>query len=310
MNDTSYCNAGAPRRIKAGFFERTVFAGRRILLAGLAGFAVMAAAAVSSQAGTLAEIKARGVLNVVTEDDFYPYEFITNGAPDGFHKDIVEELRKYAPFKVKQDPIPWSSLLASVTAGKYDVAITGAGVTAERLATFDYVSPISIDTTYYIKRANDDRIKSLKDLNGLTVGVQAGSAQLARLTQLDEKLKATGGKLGKVVQYPSYPEIYADLANGRLDYVVNSVVNASVLVREKPIFALGEPIAGTAFIAWPVAKGNEDLLEYLTGFVKHLRETGKLEELQKKWFGMTFPNLPQEPIKTPEQMSKLAAEYK
>lgn len=278
---------------------------RSVLLAGAAALTGLGYGSVS--AATLDEIKKRGVMNVVTEDDFYPYEFIKDGKPDGFHKDVINELRAYAPFKVQQEVLPWTGLLAAVTAGKYDAAITGAGVTEERLGAFNYAAPISSDISYYIKRAGDNSIKSIKDLNGKTVGVQAGGAQLARLTQLDAKLQATGGKLGKVVQYQSYPEVYTDLANGRLDFAVNSVVNASVLVRERPkVFALGEATTGPGFIAWPVAKGNDQVLDYLTGFVKHLRESGKLKELQQKWFGMTFPDLPQEPIKSIEQFRKLS----
>ncbi|KAB2904213.1 MAG: transporter substrate-binding domain-containing protein [Burkholderiaceae bacterium] len=274
----------------------------------LAGTAMLAGVVGTASAVTIDEIKKRGVMNVVTEDDFYPYEFIKDGKPDGFHKDVINELRAYSPFKVQQEVLPWTGLLAAVTAGKYDAAITGAGVTEERLTAFNYAPPISMDISYYIRRANDNSIKSIKDLNGKTLGVQAGGAQLARLSQLDAKLQATGGKLGKVVQYQSYPEVYTDLANGRLDYAINSVVSASVLVREKPkVFALGEATTGPGFIAWPVAKGNDQVLEFLAGFVKHLRESGKLKELQQKWFGMTLLDLPKEPITSVEQLRKLSA---
>lgn len=281
--------------------------GRRQLLMGGLGAAAFALGMKGAFASSIEEIKKRGVMNIVTEDDFYPYEFIKDGEPAGFHRDVVEELRNYAPFKITQEALPWTGLLAAVTAGKYDAAITGAGLTEERLASFNFAPPISLDVSYYIKRADDDRIKNINDLGELTVGVQAGGAQLARLDQLDDKLKTTGSKLGKVVQYQSYPEAYADLANGRLDFVVNSVVNASVLVHEKPkVFALGEATTGKGFIAWPVAKGNDDVLQFLTDFRKHLRSSGKLAELQKKWFGMSFDDLPDEAITSVEQLRKLS----
>jgi polar amino acid transport system substrate-binding protein len=253
---------------------------------------------------------AAGTLSVVTEDAFPPFEFITNGQPDGFHKDVIDELRAYAEFEVTQEQLPWTGLLAAVSAGKYDVAITGAGVTEERLAQFDYVAPISINVSYYITRAGDDRISSLADLSGLKVGVQAGSAVLASLSQLDAKLEALGGDLGEIVEYQSYPEVYADLANGRLDYAVNSVINAATMVAERSdTFALGgEPTSGLGFIAWPVAKGNNELLEYLTEFVNHLHDTGKMEELQTRWFGTSFPDLPRVSITSVEQFQALTAE--
>ena len=280
-----------------------------VIMAGGLGLALALTAPTFVSASTLEEIKARGVLKAVTEDAFPPYEFITNGQPDGFHKDIIDELRAYAPFDISQEQLPWTGLLAAVSAGKYDVAITGAGITEERLAVFNYAPPISINVTYYLTRKDDDRIKGLKDLSGLTVGVQAGSAVLATLPQLEAKLQTMGGSLGKIVEYQSYPEVYADLANGRLDYAVNSVINAATMVKERSdTFALGEATSGLGFIAWPVPKGNDDLLAFLDEFVNHLHETGKLYELQEKWFGASFPDLPRISVTTVEQFKELTAD--
>ncbi|WP_279716707.1 hypothetical protein [Chelonobacter oris] len=52
---------------------------------------------------------------------------------------------------------------------------------------------------------------------------------LTRLPELEQLLKDRGGKLGEVIEYTSYPEAYADLANGRLEYVINSFVPAKTL---------------------------------------------------------------------------------
>ncbi len=37
--------------------------------------------------------------------------------------------------------------------------------------------------------------------------------------------------IGEVVEYQSYPEAYADLANGRLDYVINALISVNDLIR-------------------------------------------------------------------------------
>jgi polar amino acid transport system substrate-binding protein len=258
-------------------------------------------------AASLKDIQARGYMTVATEDDYAPFEFVEGGQPKGFHHDVVAELKKYAKFEIRQEILPWTGLLAAVSTGKYDTAITGSIVSEERLQVFNFVAPIAGATHYYIKRANDDRIKSVADLNGLTVGVQAGSVLLSRLPELEAMLKKTGGKLGKVVEYTSYPEVYEDLANGRLDYAVNGIINATALVKERgKVFAIGQPVSGAGFHAWPVPKRNEDLLTYLNDFVAHLRTSGKLAELQQKWFGTAFPDLPTEPIRSFEQYKKLA----
>jgi polar amino acid transport system substrate-binding protein len=261
----------------------------------------------ASPAGSLKEIQARGYMTVATEDDYAPFEFVEAGKPKGFHHDVVAELRKYAKFEIRQEILPWTGLLAAVSTGKYDTAITGSIVSQERLQVFNFAPPIAGATHYYIKRKNDNRIQKVADLNGLTVGVQAGSVLLSRLPELAAMLKKSGGKLGRVVEYTSYPEIYEDLANGRLDYAVNGIINATALVKQRgDVFAIGQPVSGAGFHAWPVPKANDDLLAYLTEFVAHLRKTGKLAELQNKWFGTAFPDLPTQPIRSYEQYKKLA----
>ena len=253
----------------------------------------VAAAAPRAWAASFEEIKRRGYLVVATEDDFRPFEFIKDGKPTGFDNELVEELRKYAPFGIKQEILPWTGLLAGVSTGKYDIAITAAIITKERKQSLDFTSPIADATHYYVKRKSDDSIKAIKDLSGKTVGVQAGSALLGRLPELETMLKDGGGKLGKVVEYTSYPEAYQDLALGRTDYVVNTIINLKTLVAEKPnVFEIGQPVSGKSFPAWAVKKGNGELLAYMNEFIAKQKASGKFAELQKKWFGQEFPDLP------------------
>ena len=265
---------------------------RRLALSLAAAVLAMPLLAGGSQAASLDEIKKRGLV-VATEDDFRPFEFIKDGKPTGFDNEMIEDLRKYASFEVKQQVLPWTGILAGVTTGKYDAAITAVIITKERLASLEFTSPIADATHYYLKRKDDKSISSIKDLNGKTVGVQAGSAMLARLSELSAMLEKEGGKLGKVVEYTSYPEAYQDLALGRVDYVVNTVVNLQTLVVEKPgVFELGQAVSGKSYPAWAVAKGNTELLNFLNGFIAKEKETGRFAVLQKKWFGDSFPNLP------------------
>ena len=271
----------------------------------LAAFLLVPATA---DAASLKEIRERGYMIVATEDDYAPFEIMKDGQPTGFTHDIVAELRQHADFEIRQEILPWSGLLASVRAGKYDMAITGSIVSEERLRVFDFAVPTASAQHYYIKRKGDDRINSVADLSGLRVGVQAGSVLLSRLPELDAMLQATGGSLGEVVEYTSYPEIYEDLANGRLDYVVNSIISAKSLIAQRgDEFEMGQPVSGPGFHAYPVPKGNEDLLAYINEFILKLRDSGKLAELQEKWFGEAFPDLPREPIPSMEKFRELTA---
>ncbi|MCO7247282.1 MULTISPECIES: transporter substrate-binding domain-containing protein [unclassified Halomonas] len=258
-------------------------------------------------AADLEEIEERGYMSVATEDNYAPFNFMSGSEPDGFIKDILIELEEYADFEIRQDILPWTGLLASVSSGQYDMALTGASVTDERLRVFNYAPPFASAQHFYIKRAGDDRINSVEDLSGMTLGVQAGSALLSRLPELEAMLEESGGELGDVMQYEAYPEIYADLANGRVDYVINSIVPVNDLIRERPdVFEAGQAVSGPGFVAWPMPKDSPELLAYITDFMSHLRDSGRLAELQEKWFGESFDDLPTTPITSVEEFHEMA----
>ncbi len=262
---------------------------RRTMLRTGVALAAGAAFGRTAHAATLSEIKARGTLIVATEDDFKPFEFVENGKPTGYDTELLDLFRKTAGVKIQQEIIPWTGLLPGVSTGKYDAAVTAALITPEREKFLDFCSPIAEATDFYVKRKADSSIKAVKDLAGKKCGVQAGSAMLSALPELEEMLRATGGKMGEVVQYVSYPEAYQDLAIGRTDYVVNTVINLQSLVKDKGnIFELGQPVSKKIYIAWAVKKGNTEVKEMLDSFLLAQRQSGEMAKLQQKWFGTTF----------------------
>lgn len=251
-----------------------------------------------ARAASFDEIKARGTMNVATEDSYKPFEYVENGTPVGLDHALLSVLRKDAPVKIEQQIIPWTGLLAGVAGGKYDVALTAAVITPDRVQNLDFTMPIAEATQYYAVRVDETRIKTVSDLAGKTVGVQAGGASFAALVDLTKTLEAGGFKLGTVVQYPSFPEAYQDLANGRLDYVINGVVNLTSLIREQPKrFRMGSAVGAPTYAAWAVAKGNTALLDYLDGFMAKIRADGTLYALQEKWLGTTFKTMPDQPTR-------------
>jgi polar amino acid transport system substrate-binding protein len=104
-----------------------------------------------ASAATLDEIKKRSYLVVVTEDDFRPFEYIQDGKPVGYDNELIEKPRKFVPFEIRQRIIPWTGLLAWVSTGKYDIAITAAIITKERQQSLDFSMPIAAVTDYYLE---------------------------------------------------------------------------------------------------------------------------------------------------------------
>jgi polar amino acid transport system substrate-binding protein len=248
-------------------------------------------------AATLDEIKKRGYMIVATEDDYPPFEYVVNGKPMGYDHELLALLRKSAPFEIRQEILPWQGILPGVASGKYDVALSAAVITDERVKSLDFTMPISESTMAYVKRKGDSSIKSIKDLSGKTLAVQQGGASFQVLPNLEAELKKSGGSLGKVVQYGAFSEAYQDLVNKRVDAVIHNIVSLSTLVNEKPnVFELGQRVGDKSYAAWAVQKGNTGVLEFLNSFLAQQKASGSMKKLQTQWLKITFDDMPSKPM--------------
>jgi polar amino acid transport system substrate-binding protein len=248
-----------------------------------------------ASAATTEEIKARGYLSVATEDDYTPFEFVSDGVSTGYDNDLLALVRKKIGVEVKQQVMPWAGILPGVTTGKYDMALTAVLVTDERKKTFDFVSPTCESITFFATKKGSS-IKSADDLFGKIVGAETGSAMLTDLKAYDEELKKKHGGAGikQIIEYQSYPEAYQDLGVGRVDAVANTQISLNSLVKTRPdTFVIGQPIGKPTYIAWAVKKGNADVLKMVNGILLELRQNGQMYALQQKWLGATYKDMPQ-----------------
>ena len=96
----------------------------------------------------------------------------------------------------------------------------------------------------------------------------------------------------EIKEYVSFNEAYADLAAGRIVAVANSYPNIAYVAKERPeVFALVEPPFGAkTYFGFPGRKDPEykTLMDAIDAAILKMKADGRLGELQKKWFGVTF----------------------
>lgn len=264
---------------------------RRIAGTAAIAFAALAAGSPVYAETTLQSILANKKATVGTEAAFPPFEFVQDGKVTGYGKDILDMLIADLGVELVQLDVPFQGILPGLDAKKFDFVATSVGITPERAAKYAFTLPIAVSSEVILKRADDTSIGSVKDLEGKIVGTQLGTTTEQEARKADAALKAAGGKgFAELKLYPSFPEVYVALANGELDAVVQSAPNVAVLIREKPgVFALAGPVsASQRYIAWVTRPDDADLRARISAEIKKLRDSGKLAELQKKWFGFTM----------------------
>ncbi|TAZ71044.1 transporter substrate-binding domain-containing protein (plasmid) [Rhizobium ruizarguesonis] len=258
-----------------------------------AAFAIALAAPVASAAELLEKIKTDKVFTVATEARFAPFEFVEDSKIVGYSADIMAEIMKALPgVELKRLDLPWQGILPGLAASRFDYVVTSVTVTPERMKAYHLSAPIADATMAVLKRKGDTDIAKPEDIAGKPVGSQAGSAQLAALEKFAGELKAGGKGDATISTYTDFSEAYADLGTGRIKAVINSLPNLLEAARQRPdVFEVVLPTFGAkTYFSWASRNDAQSasLNVLMDAELVKLNKSGKLGELQKKWFGATM----------------------
>lgn len=242
----------------------------------------------------LGELKAKKQIVVGTEAQFPPFEYVQDGKIVGYGPDLMHLIMADMPgVAVKQLDLPFQGILPGLAAKRFDFVITSVTMTKDRADKFAFTLPIADATVSLVKRKADASLTKAADVGGKVVGSQAGSAQLKALQAYDAKLKAAGRPgIKEIREYTGFDEAYADLAAGRLDVVAQALSNLSTLVKTRgDVYAvIPEPIGPKTYFGWVGRKdaNSAALVKFFNDGIAKAARSGKLKELQMKWFGFTM----------------------
>jgi len=245
------------------------------------------------RADVLDTIKQRGQITVATEARFAPFESVENGKIVGFGSDLLAEIMTKLPgVRVEQLDLPWQGILPGLAAGKFDFVATSVTVTKERAERYAFTVPFAEATVALVVRKGGAVAKP-EDIAGKVVGSQAGSGQLQALRDYDARLKREGGRgIGEIKEYVDFDQAYADLGAGRIQAVAQSLPNLAPLVKQRSdVFAIVQPTIGpVTYFAWAGRKDADSvsLVRFFSDGLAALNRSGRMAELQRKWFGFTM----------------------
>lgn len=258
------------------------------LKAIMAGALALGLGTMAHAEDALERIKAAGVMKVGTETAFAPFDFIDAGEHTGMNIDVFDAIGEALGVKIEWVTLPWDGVLPGLESGKFDVVAGPATITKARMERYRWTVPIAEATVALLKKAGDDSIAKPEDIAGKTVGSGKATAQLA---QLQEYIK-TLPEPAETKEYVSFNEAYADLAAGRIVAVANSFPNIAYVAQQRPdTFAVVEPPFGAkTYFGFPGRKDPEyaSLMDAIDKAIVDMKQSGKLAEFQKKWFGVTF----------------------
>jgi polar amino acid transport system substrate-binding protein len=224
-------------------------------------------------------------LKIGTEGAYPPFNNLTSdGKLEGFDIDIAkalcEEMKAECEF-VTQD---WDGIIPALQAKKFDAIIASMSITAERKEKVDFTNKY-YNTPPAIAVPKDSALAGVtpEDLKGHSLGVQGSTTHFnfAEAKYGDSEIKP----------YPTAQEYQLDLANGRVDAVMDDIMVlkgwvdsadgacCKILGAITPDPTIHGEGAGIA-----VRKGETDLVNKFNAAIDAIRASGKYKEINDKYF--------------------------
>jgi len=272
---------------------------RRTFILSLAVAAGVLSLNTIARADALDEIKSRGKMIVAIDPTFAPFEFTDSaGKIIGYDPELLEAVAKDWGVQVEYQVMAFSGVIPGLIAGSFDFTATALNITAERAQKIDYTIPVASSVNAVLKLQDNAAVKSsgIDDLAGLKCAVKQTTQPEQMMQAFNEELKAAGKAEVELLSFETVEETVAALVDKRVDCIVDdkSVLYQAMGNRKDVAMDVVGEIGGKALVGWGTNKDDADLTAALIDTLKKLKASGKMAELQKKYFGFTMDDLPEE----------------
>jgi len=201
---------------------------KRILALGLCGALLSGAAAVAAAAEKpmIDEVKERGVLRAGVKNDAPHLGFVDEkGNYAGFEIDLLNDMAKRLGVKVEYVPVKASNRVQLLQQKRIDLIWATVSHYRGRDRVVDFTIPYLYTPQTLLVR-KDSGIKSMADLAGKRVGVDAGSGAVKKVPKAQPK--------ATVQTFQNWPEAFFALERGTVDAVATDNIILAGLRAESP----------------------------------------------------------------------------
>ncbi len=250
-------------------------------------------AAPAEVSNSLADIKAKGKLTVVTDYSSTNY-FIYRGQPLGYQYEMLQELANYLDVKlelrVNSDLEKSFNLLNT---GEVDLIAENIIITRERKEKVDFTIPYARSRQVLVQRKpnkwrslnkkqlEDALIRNPLDLAGKTVYVQQNSAHVSRLRHLAEEI---GDTIGIMEVAENAEQLIYLVSIGEIPYTISDEILARVNQTYFSDLDVETAISFHQNMGWAVRKGADELLTELNGWMSEFLTSKRFKAIYARYF--------------------------
>lgn len=214
--------------------------------------------------------------------EYPPYGYMDdNGEYTGFDLELAEAVCEMEGWELVKKPIDWNSKDMELNSGSIDCIWNGFTMNGRE---DDYTFSIPyVDNTQVIVVSEASGIKTLEDLAGKVVGVQAASAAL-ELLEDEEGQKALADTFASLNQFADYNTAFVELQAGALDALAIDIGVAKYQIESRGEgYTILEENLNTEEYAVGFRKGDTELCEIINADLQKLANDGTVADLAEKY---------------------------
>ena len=210
-------------------------------------------------------------------------EATASGEWQGFEIDLANALCAEMQVECVPAPIAWDGIIPALTSGQIDMILGSMSITEERKQVVNFSDRYYYTGSDFVAAKGSGIDTSQEGMKGKILGVQSGTtnADYAQKTYTDGV---------EIKLYNTQDEVNADLVAGRIDVMLADQLAMDAFVKsdagkdtEIVATAPADPAFGEG-IGVALRKDDADLLGKVNAGIKSLLDSGKYDEIAKKYF--------------------------
>ena len=239
-----------------------------------------AAESTASATPTLDAIRERGQLILGTESTYPPFEFIVieNGQSVGAGFDVMlaQKIAEKLGVTLVTSEMAFDSLIPAIQAGTIDIAASMTP-TDERKQAVDFSENYyETSNVFLVRKGEEGNFTSAESFDGKTIGAQVGTAQ--------NDLVVNDMTNAQSLLLPKVTTLVQELKTGNIDAICMEKPTGDIYAAAYPDLVIADYVVADAAggVAFPAAKGQDDLIAFINETIEELKASGELEKLYQE----------------------------
>jgi polar amino acid transport system substrate-binding protein len=223
--------------------------------------------------------KAR-TITVCSDMPYKPFEFQEDGKTTGFDYDVVAAMMATFDAQPEFKTTPFDTIIPALVAGDCEMIASAMTITDERAERVNFTDPyFDADQSLLIRADGAETYKTLADLAGKTIGVQAGTSG-ADYAEANKPAGAT------IKEFQTGDEMFPALITpGDIDAALQDYPVNAYRATQDDQFVVTETFPTGEQYGFAITKENTELLGQMNTALAEIKANGTYDEIFAKWFG-------------------------